>query len=79
MKKKNILLLTTLLLIQFVYSQEKWNTVKLNGWATIQMPPTMEIQSGTYKKIMDEIKREISIMNKESCNFPTKWIKPRRR
>jgi len=33
-----------------------WETIYLGDWGTIELPPSMEIQSGIYKAIMDEYK-----------------------
>ncbi len=44
------------------YSQTtSWETINLSNWGTIRLPPSMEVQSGLYKKIVDEAKREYMV------------------
>ena len=36
-----------------------WNTVSIPGICTYQIPPTVEIQKGTYKRIMDQFRKTV--------------------
>lgn len=38
---------------------ETWETVSIPGICTYQIPPTVELQKGTYKKINDQFRRTI--------------------
>lgn len=38
---------------------EMWETVSIPGICTFQIPPTLEIQKGTYKKINDQFRKII--------------------
>jgi hypothetical protein len=38
---------------------EMWQTVSVPGICTFQIPPTMEIQKGTYKEMNDKFRGKI--------------------
>jgi hypothetical protein len=40
--------------------QEGWQRIQLNGIGSIDIPPTMEIQSGEYREIADSLKPKIA-------------------
>ena len=51
--------LLTLLLSFSLYGQSNWETINISNWGSIKFPPSMELQQGTYKKLLDEAKREL--------------------
>ena len=53
-------------LISFIFlylslyaSTEHWQTVLMPNICTFKIPPTMEVQAGTYKKLSDKLQKEI--------------------
>ncbi len=40
-------------------SSEGWETIQISNWGSIKLPPSMEIQSGDYKRFVDDIKRQL--------------------
>jgi hypothetical protein len=56
------------------YSQTtSWKIINLSNWGLIKLPPTMEVQSGTYKRILDNSKKEFSI-NADRIVFQQKGL-----
>jgi len=47
---------TATLFLTLAFAQERWTTVSIKGIGTIDIPPTMEIQSGKYKEYVDSVK-----------------------
>lgn len=60
-KPLKFLMLIFLLKIQLFGSISNWQTVSMPNVGTFQIPPSMEIQAGTYKEISDDIQRKIQI------------------
>ncbi len=54
--KSSMLLL--LLSVQLFSSTQIWQMVSIPNVGTFQIPPSMEIQAGTYKEISDDIQRK---------------------
>lgn len=63
----------TLLMFQVGIAQTNWDKIDLGNWGEIKMPNTMEVQSGSYKKILDYSKRHFSI-NAERIVFQQKGV-----
>lgn len=40
-----------------------WETVSIPGYCTYQIPPTMEVQAGTYKRISDQFRKAVLEIN----------------
>ena len=60
--KKLIISLTALTLTLLGYCQTTtWELINLSNWGIIRLPPSMEVQSGLYKKIVDEAKKEYMV------------------
>jgi len=56
------------------YSQTtSWEIINLSNWGVIKLPSSMEVQSGTYKKILDNSKKEFSI-NADRIVFQQKGL-----
>lgn len=58
---KKIILMTAVFFSQLVLSQSKFETISLSNWGTIRMPESLEVQSGIYKKVLDESKKHFSV------------------
>lgn len=72
--KINVILSIMLILIsQIVNAQTGLEKINLSSWAYINLPPSMEIQSGIYKQKMDEAKKEFSV-NAERVIFQQKGL-----
>ncbi len=63
----------TFLMFQISFAQTNWDKINLDNWGEIKMPNTMEIQSGIYKKILDNSKRHFSV-NAERIVFQQKGV-----
>ncbi len=50
-----------------------WETINISNWGVIKLPPSMEVQSGTYKRILDEAKKEFSV-NADRIVFQQKGL-----
>lgn len=70
---KNILTLLMLLFSTSLFSQSNWETINISNWGSIKLPPSMEIQEGTYKKLLDEVKKEFSV-NSDRVIFQQKGL-----
>lgn len=70
---KNILTLLILLFSTSLLCQSNWETINISNWGIIKLPPSMEIQEGTYKKLLDEAKKEFSI-NSDRIIFQQKGL-----
>lgn len=54
----------TLLFLLFAlssFAQADWERINLGNWGMINLPTSMEVQSGNYKKLVDEAKKEFSV------------------
>lgn len=51
----------------------KWDKIDLGDWGKIELPNSMEIQSGIYKKVMDYSKRHFSL-NADRVVFQQKGV-----
>jgi len=60
---KNIAIVVALVLLAGVLATQAqettWETVSIPGLCTFQIPPTVEIQKGTYKRITDQFQKMI--------------------
>ena len=60
---KNIAIVVALVLLAGVLTTQAqettWETVSIPGLCTFQIPPTVEIQKGTYKRITDQFQKMI--------------------
>lgn len=60
---KNIAIVVALVLLAGVLTTQAqettWETVSIPGLCTFQIPPTVEIQKGTYKRITDQFQKVI--------------------
>ena len=60
---KNITIVLALILLAGVLATQAqettWETVSIPGICTFQIPPTVEIQKGTYKRINDQFKKMV--------------------
>ena len=60
---KNIAIVLALILLAGVLATQaqatKWETVSIPEICTFQIPPTVEIQKGTYKRINDQFKKMV--------------------
>lgn len=59
---KNIAVVVSVLLASVLATQAQdttWETVSIPGICTFQIPPTVEIQKGTYKRIVDQFKKMV--------------------
>ena len=60
---KNIAIVVVLVLLAGVLSTQAqeitWETVSIPGICTFQIPPTVEIQKGTYKWVSDQFKKMV--------------------
>ncbi|MBA7533054.1 hypothetical protein ES705_25289 [subsurface metagenome] len=71
---KNLIILVFSLIISFSNSQtSNWETINISNWGSIKIPPSMEIQRGVYKKILDEAKKEFSV-NADRIVFQQKGL-----
>ena len=52
---------------------KKWDKIDLGTWGKIELPNSMEIQSGIYKKVMDYSKRHFSL-NSDRVVFQQKGV-----
>ena len=60
--KKLIISISGLAICLVGYCQTTtWELINLSNWGTIRLPPSMEVQSGLYKKIVDEAKKEYMV------------------
>lgn len=66
-------IILTFLMFQISLAQSNWDKIDLGNWGEIKMPNTMEIQSGVYKKILDNSKRHFSV-NAERVVFQQKGV-----
>lgn len=72
--KNLIILLTSIIVSGHCFSQTgTWETINISSWGQIKLPPSMEVQSGTYKKILDELKKEFSV-NADRIVFQQKGL-----
>jgi hypothetical protein len=55
---KFLLFLIAFILAQFTVAQVPLQKITLNSWGTIYLPKNMEIQSGVYKKFVDDAKKD---------------------
>ncbi len=55
-----IIVMTIMLFVQVSFGQGS-ETISLSNWGTIKMPESLEVQSGIYKKILDESKKHFSV------------------
>ena len=64
---KNIAIVVALVLLAGVLTTQAqettWQTVSIPGLCTFQIPPTVEIQKGTYKRVNDQFKKMILEIN----------------
>lgn len=63
----------TFLMFQISFAQTNWDKINLGNWGEIKMPSSMEIQSGIYKKVLDNAKRHFSV-NAERIVFQQKGV-----
>lgn len=72
---KNLCLTIGVVIISTIcYSQTtSWEVINISNWGVIKLPPSMEVQSGIYKKILDEVKKEFSV-NGERIVFQQKGL-----
>lgn len=71
---KKITCIILILLIQNAIAQiSNLEKINLNNWAYIYLPNSMEVQSGIYKKTVDNAKKEFSI-NSERIVFQQKGL-----
>ena len=65
---KNIAIVVALVLLAGVLTTQAqettWETVSIPGLCTFQIPPTVEIQKGTYKRITDQFQKMILEIDK---------------
>ena len=74
MKLKQFICLTLILLLQNIYAQTSTlEKINLSNWGYIYLPKTMEVQSGIYKQILDNAKKEFSV-NAERVVFQQKGL-----
>ena len=69
-------LINILLFISVLNSNSQttnWETINLSNWGVIKLPSSMEVQSGIYKKILDNVKKEFSI-NADRIVFQQKGL-----
>lgn len=67
MRKQIVVILWTLTLSGSVFSQNvTWKTVSVPGICTYQIPPSVELQKGTYKKLNDQFGKMILETDKSS-------------
>ena len=60
--KKLFICVSALTISLLSYCQTStWELINLSNWGTIRLPPLMEVQSGLYKKIVDEAKKEYMV------------------
>ncbi len=60
--KKNLTAIFILTISLSAHSQtSSWEIINISNWGIIQLPPSMEVQSGLYKKIVDEAKKEYMV------------------
>lgn len=71
--KKFTLLFAILILSSFKTNQNDWEKINLGSWGAINLPTSMEVQSGNYKKMVDEMKKEFSI-NADRIVFQQKGV-----
>ena len=60
-------------MFQISFAQTNWDKINLGNWGEIKMPSSMEIQSGIYKKVLDNAKRHFSV-NAERIVFQQKGV-----
>ena len=75
--KKFILLFIVFILSSFATIQKDWEKINLSNWGVINLPSSMEVQSGTYQKMVDEVKKEFSI-NADRIVFQQKGVNKRK-
>lgn len=74
MKTRLIFIFIFFLLLQNLSAQiGSSNKIFLSNWGYIYLPESMEIQSGIYKKVMDEAKKEFSV-NAERVVFQQRGV-----
>ncbi len=55
--KSTAIIFGVLLTINIFGQTSDWETIQIKNVGSIKLPPSMEVQSGTYKQMVDEIKK----------------------